>query len=265
MATSPLAMSPNPTNLLLGRGKVFMDRLKLVSGVLTRTGEFDIGNCTQFEITPKASVKEKFESMDSSSQLYGRAAVQQTQSIKITGDEYSLFNLATALMGGQSAVTATGASVTGETLTTAPLQGAYYPTKFRNISAATVKGGATGTTALVLGTDYAIDATSGRVQILSGGAVQPTDTIKADYTYATYTINMVQGGTNPQINCYVRFKGNPVQGPTFEGEFWNVMFTPNGSLGLIQDDYGNWTLEGMCIADSVNHPAEPLYHLLQVA
>jgi len=263
--TAPLAMSPSPTNLMLGRGQIFMDRLKLVNGVLVRTGEFDLGNCTNFEITPKATVKEKFESMDNASLLYGRAAIQQTQSIKITGDEFSLFNMATALMGSQSAITVTGSSVTGETVTTAPLKGAWYPTAKRNISAVTVKGGATGTTTLTLGTDYALDLTSGRVQILPGGTVGPTDTIKVDYTYGTYTFNTVQGGTSPQINAYIRFKGNPVQGPTFEGEFWNVMFTPNGTLGFIQDDYGNWTLEGMCIADSTNHPTEPLYHLLQLA
>src|SRR6266705_3030274 len=222
--TAPLAMSPGATNLMLGRGQVFMDRLKLVSGVLTRTSEFDLGNCTAFEITAKATVKEKFESMDAASLLYARAAIMQTQSIKITGDEMSLFNLAVA-----------------------------------------VKGGATGTSTLTLGTDYDIDAASGRIHIRPGGAVVVTDTIKVDYTYGTYTFNLVQGGTSPQINCYLRFKGAPVQGPTFEGEFWNVMFTPNGSLGLIQDDYGNWTLEGMCIADSVNHPAEPLYRRLQLA
>jgi len=258
-------MSPGATNLMLGRGQVFMDRLKLVSGVLTRTGEFDLGNCTAFEITAKATVKEKFESMDAASLLYARAAIMQTQSIKITGDEMSLFNLAVALMGNQNAITVTGASVTGETITTAPLIGAWYPTLKRNISAVTVKGGATGTSTLTLGTDYDIDAASGRIHIRPGGAVVVTDTIKVDYTYGTYTFNLVQGGTSPQINCYLRFKGAPVQGPTFEGEFWNVMFTPNGSLGLIQDDYGNWTLEGMCIADSVNHPAEPLYRLLQLA
>jgi hypothetical protein len=264
--TAPQAVSPSATNLMLGRGQVFMDRLKLVNGVMNRTGEFDLGNCTAFEITPKATVKEKFESMDNASMLYARAAIQQTATIKITGDEYSLFNLATVLMGNQGTVTATGASVTGETLTTAPLLGAWYPTSKRNISAVTVKGGATGTTTLTLGTDYAIDATSGRIHILPGGTVNPaTDTIKCDYTYATYTINLVQGGTSPQVNCFIRYKGNPVQGPTYEGEFWNVMFTPNGTLGFIQDDYGNWTLEGMCIADMTNHPTEPLYHLLQLA
>lgn len=262
MPTAPLAVSPNPNNVMLGRGKIFGDRLQLVNGVLQRTGEFDLGNCTALELTPKADVKEKYESMDPASSLYARAVTRQTHSLKITGDEYSLFNLANALMGNQGTITATGASVTGETLTTAPLPGAYYPTKFRNISAVTVHDGVS---TKVLGTDYAVDAVSGRIQILPGGSILPADTLTVDYTYSSYTLNTVSGGTAASVDMYIRFKGNPVKGPTYEAEFWHVQFTPNGNLGFIADDFGNWTLEGMCIADPVGHPNEPLYHLLQVA
>ncbi len=265
MPNGPIATAPSPTNLMLGRGKIYGDRLQLVNGVYQRTGEIDLGNCTAFDITPKADVKEKFESMDANSLLYGRAAIQQTQTVKITGDEYSLFNLAVSLMGVQSSLTQAATPVTGETVTTAPIIGAWYSTKARNITAVAVKGGATGTTALVLGTDYELDLVTGRVHILPGGTVLATDTIKVDYTPTAFTWSTIKGGMQTQINMFIRFKGAPVQGPTFEGEFWNVMFVPNGTVGFIMDDYGNWTIEGMCIADSVNHPSEPLYRLLQTA
>lgn len=381
---APLATAPNPANMLLGRGKIFADRLSLVNGVWTRTGEIDLGNCTEFSITPKAEVKEKFESMDANSLLYGRAALRQTQMVKIQGDEYSLFNLAAVLMGKQNSITNTGATITGETLTTAPVLGAYYSLANRNItptlpvpvqsaastattggtllagtwyykvtatnsagetiasneisqvttgttstvtlnwalvagatgykvyrgatpggentyftiasgstitytdtgtagtagsppatnsaSTFTLFGGPSGTTTKALGTDYTIDATSGRVQILATGTILTTDTVKVNYTFASYTFNTVQGGTQSQVNLYIRFKGAPVQGPVFEVECWNVMFTPNGSLGLIHDDYGNWTIEGMCIympsyttaGGTVVTTAEPLYRMLQV-
>lgn len=260
--TAPLAMAPNPNNVMLGRGKIYGDRLQLVNGVLVRTGEFDLGNCTGLELTPKADVKEKYESMDPSSALYARAVTRQTHSLKITGDEYSLFNLANALMGNQGSISVTGASVTGEALTTAPLAGAFYPTKFRNISAVTLHDGVS---TKVLGTDYAIDAASGRIQILPGGSILQTDTLTVDYTYATYQFNTVVGGVASSVDMYIRFKGNPVKGPTFEAEFWHVMFTPNGNLGFIADDFGNWTIEGMVIQDPIGHPNEPLYHLIQTA
>lgn len=261
--TAPLATSPNGANVLLGRGKLYGDRLSLVSGAYVKTGEFDFGNCTQFEITPKIETKEKYESMDTSSSLYSRGVTRQTHSIKITGDEFSLFNLANALSGSQGSISVTGATVSGspgETITTNPQGGAYYSLAFRSVSAVTVKLGAT---TLTLGTDYTLDATRGRVYIIPGGAGVGTGTLTAGYTYATYNFNTVQGGTQPGVDMFLRFIGNPVKGPTFEGEFWHVQFIPSGNLGFIADDFGNWTLEGMLLADSLNHPTEPLYRLIQ--
>lgn len=338
--TTPLAIAPSSNNVLLGRGKLYGDRLSLVNGVYVRTGAFDLGDCTQFEITPKATVKEKFESMDSASSLYARAVTQQTHSIKITGSEYSLFNLINAVMGSQGQLSVTGATISGspgETVNTAPQAYAWYSLQYRNVSAVTAK---IGSVTLVANQDYVLDATRGRLQILpsavasvqitnggtgytsaptvtfsappaggttatgtavitgntvssvtitnpgsgytsaptisfsggagSGAAASATmgalsGTLTAGYTYSSYSFNSVQGGTQSSIHMYLQFVGNPVEGPTFEGEFWNVHFTPSGNLGFIQDDFGNWTIEGMCIADSVNHPTEPLYRLIQTA
>lgn len=265
MPTAPLATAPNGANVLLGRGKIFGDRLSLVNGAYIKTGEFDLGNCTAFEITPKADVKEKYESMDPSSSLYARAVTRQTHSVKITGDEYSLFNLANALMGSQASIAVTGATISGtpgETVTTNPQGGAWYSLQFRNVSAVTVKLGAT---TLTLNTDYQLDAARGRIYIVPGGAGAAVGTLTAGYTYASYNFNTVQGGNLSSVDMYLRFLGNPTKGPTFEAEFWHVQFIPNGSLGFIADDFGNWTIEGMCIADAINHPSEPLYRLIQTA
>lgn len=376
MPTAPNATAPNASNVLLGRGKLYGDRLSLVNGVYNKTGEFDLGNCTAFEITPKADVKEKYESMDPFSSLYARAVTRQTHSIKITGDEYSLFNLANALMGNTGQLVATGASVSAEALTSAPLAGAWYALKHRNVqatlsppvmgsSATATTGGtltpgtyfykvtatnaagetiggtevsqvvptgtstntvtinwtavagasgykvyrgtsaggeavfftvATGSTVTytdtgtagtagsppttntassivlhdgaatkVLGTDFAVDPVSGRIQILAGGSILPTDTLTVDYTYSSYTYNFVEGGNQASVDMYVRFKGAPVKGPTYEAEFWHVQFTPSGNLGFIADDFGNWTIEGMCLVDTNLSPDGSLYRLLQTA
>lgn len=266
MPTVPQAVSPNSSNMYLGSGKIYGDRLSLVNGVYTKTGEFDLGNCTAFEITPKASVKEKYESMDPARSLYSRAIIQQSHSIKITGDEFSLFNLANALMGSQAQISVTGATVSGtpgETVCAGTtLAGAWYSLQYRQVSALTLKLGAT---TLVAGTDYTLDAARGRIYIIPGGAGVGAGPLTAGYTYATYQYNEVQGGTLSGVDMFLRFVGNPNKGPTYEGEFWHVQFVPTGNLGFIADDFGNWTIEGMCIADAVNHPSEPLYRLIQVA
>ncbi len=265
MPTAPLATAPNGANVLLGRGKLFGDRLSLVNGIYVRTGEFDLGNCTSVEITPKLNTKELFESMDTASALYSRAVINQTHSLKITGDEYSLFNLANALSGTQGSISVTGATVSGtpgETVTTNPVGGAWYSLQYRQVSAVVLKLGAT---TLVAGTDYTLDAARGRVHIIPGGAGAAAGTLTAGYTYASYSFNTVQGGTLPGVDLFIRYLGNPIKGPTFEGEFWHVQFIPTGALGFIADDFGNWTIEGMLIADPIAHPTEPLYRLIQTA
>jgi len=67
------------------------------------------------------------------------------------------------------------------------------------------------------------------------------------------------------VDGYLNFRGNPAKGPTFEGEWWHVSFTPSGSLGFIADDWGNWTLEGLVIADAIGHPTCPVGQIIQIA
>jgi hypothetical protein len=257
-----LATSPSPTNLLLGKGKIYADRLSLSNGLWVKTGEFDLGNCTAFGISPKATVKEKYESMDSASSLYARNAINQNHTVKITGDEFSLFNLANGVMGDLITVSQTGASVTGETLTTAVKQGAYYATAYRSISAVTVKVGGTAKT---LGTDYTIDAATGRIYIVPGGGITGGATVTCDYTYATITLNGVSSSTHSSIKMFLRYVGAPVSGPTFEVQVYVCDFAPSGDIGLISDDYGNWTLEGMALAGTNLSPDGSPYRVLQLA
>jgi hypothetical protein len=261
--TGPYNQAPNPANVLLGRGMVFIDPFD-ASG--NRTGQQAIGNVTAFDVENKVEIKEKYESMDPASSLYARAVTRQTVSLKITGDEYTLDNLARAVLGTVVPITAAGATITAETIT--PVGGAvlgrYYDLANRNITALTdVKQGST---VLVLGTDYTADLVRGRIYLLpTSVTITPASALTADYTFATYTFQSINIANKGTIDAYVRFEGNPVKGPTYEGEWWHASFTPTGTLGFIADDFGNWTLEGLIIADPVGHPSEPIGRLIQTA
>lgn len=257
MTDAASQLAPNTLNEYIGRGQLFLDTF--IPGTLTRTGELNLGNCTSFEITLKDDVKEKYESMDHSSLLYARAPVRRTQTLKIVGDEYSLENLALVFMGDQGTIAQTGATVTAETITTASKQGRYFPLAHRKVSAVAVK---VATVAQVLGTDYTIDAETGRIYIVPGGAIVDATTVTADYTYATVSLKTVRIGNQAKLDCYLRYVGDPVTGPTYEAEIWHVNFTPEGNMGFIADDFGNWTLSGMVIADLTNHPSEPYGRLI---
>src|ERR1700735_3354240 len=121
----PYNQAPTPANVLLGRGRVLLDNLDALGN---RTGMQDLGNCTAVQTEDKVETKEKYESMDPASSLYARGVTRQTVSVKITGDEMTLDNIARAMNGTSEQITGTGATITAETITPSggAVLGRYY-------------------------------------------------------------------------------------------------------------------------------------------
>ena len=84
----PAFASPDPRNLLVGRGKIFVDILDPITLAGT-TGLTDLGNVTLHELSDKTEIKERYSSQDPAGYLLARVVTRQTFSIKITGDEFS--------------------------------------------------------------------------------------------------------------------------------------------------------------------------------
>lgn len=261
--TGPYNVAPNPANVILGRGMLYIDNFNAAG---QRTGQQAVGNVTAFDTENKVEIKEKYESMDPASSLYARGVTRQTVTLKITGDEYTLDNLARALLGNVVQITGAGASVSGETITPTPgaLLNRYYDLANRNVTAFTSLTQEP-STALTLGSDYTVDMVRGRIYIPATSSVTPGSVLEAAYTYGAYTYNSINVASTGTVEAYVRFLGNPIKGPTYEAEYWHVSFTPSGTLAFIADDFGNWTLEGEVIADTVNHPSEPIGRIIQTA
>jgi hypothetical protein len=258
----PYTQAPNPANVILGRGMLFIDNFD-ANGL--RTGQQAVGNVTAFDTENKVEIKEKYESMDPASSLYARGVTRQTVSLKITGDEFTLDNLARALLGKVVTLTGAGATITDEAFPQGAagiLLGRYYDLLNRNIT--TLTNVKQGITTLVAGVDYTVDMLRGRLYFPPSGAATPALTT-CSYVYGAYTYNTVNVASQGTVEAYVRFIGNPIKGPTYEAEYWHVSFTPTGQLGFIADDFGNWTLEGEVIADPVNHASEPIGRLIQIA
>jgi len=255
-------IAPDPANLLLGRGAIYFDRF--VTNTSQRQGERHLGNCTAFSTSTKAETKEKYESMDSASNLYQRAVTRQTTTLKITGDEFTPDNLAAAVNGDVETISGAGATITAEAIT--PVGGAilgrYYALANRNITTLTdVKQAST---TLVLGTDYTADLLRGRIYLLpTSVTITPGSQLTADYVYGAYSYPAVKISTVGTVDGYVHYIPDNIKGPNWEVEVWHVQFTPSGDQGWIADDFGNWNLEGMVIVDTINHPNEPIGRLIQ--
>lgn len=246
--------TPSSDNLLLGRGALYL--APYVDGV--PAGEFHLGNVTSFSINTSDEVKEKYESMTHNSALYDATVVKRTITTKIVGDEFSTDNLALNLMGDIVAVTQASGTVSDETLTAAAKPGRFYPTKFRNIKDVVVSVGAA---TKVEGTDYTVDAATGRIYIVPTGTIAAGATVVVDYGYSTLNLQAVQGGVVSNIYASLRFIGDPAKGPKYEVQIGKVQITPDGELGLISDDYGQWSLTGRVMSI----PGQAPYTVIRLA
>jgi hypothetical protein len=73
------------------------------------------------------------------------------------------------------------------------------------------------------------------------------------------TFDQVAGGTQPTLTGRIRFVPDPSDGQKIGVEVWRCNLAPNGAVGLIADDYGNWTVDASILDDTANHPNSPYY------
>jgi hypothetical protein len=245
------------SKLLLGRGKVYFDRFD-DNGV--KTGERFLGNCPTFEITPTVEDIKKYSSASAAGDLIASDVLRTSLALRIVGDEFSKENLAMALFGDNSTLAQTTAAITDESIL-AVQQGCYYPTLYRQISAVVVTSDPAGTT-YVLGTDYSVDAVTGRIYIIPGGGIADDDDILVDYTYATILLNTVRGMNTRAVKGFIRFIGDPARGPKYECQVWRAAIHADGAMGFISDEYANFTMTGDIESDAVNHPDDPHFLLI---
>jgi hypothetical protein len=256
------SLSPSGANEMIGRGVVMVDPLDPVT-LLRSMSLRHVGNVEKLEIDDKVEVKEKYESMDPNGLLYARAVTRQTVTLKLTGDEITADNVAAAFNGVLSTITGAGGSPAGETIMSAAglVPGRYYQLANKNVDPATVAIGG-----LVLGTDFVVtDALNGVIYFPPTGAGVAGTVYTASYTYAAFTMPKVNLAAVPSLDCYCAFYGAPVKGRVFFHEYWHVQFTPTGKLEWISDNFASFELEGLVLADTVNHPTEPIGRIVQVA
>ncbi len=249
----------NANNLLLGRGKLYFDRFDS-SG--NKTGERFLGNCPTFELTPSPEEIKKFSSADRSASMIASDVLRTSLALRIVGDEFSKENLALALFGDNSTIPDDAGADPGVVWDNV-LQGRYYKLTERGIVACAVFE-ATGDPVYVLGTDYNLDAVSGRIYIIEGGAIADGTSIRCSFTYSHGVLPTVRGMNQTSVKGFLRFIGDPARGPQYECEIWRASLRADGALGFISDEYASFTLTGDIESDVVNHPNEPHFRLIRL-
>lgn len=254
-----MAQTPSSDNLYLGKGALYFDRFDSTGA---KTGELHLGNVDNFTISTEDEKAEMYESMTKSAGLYKQALKKRTISLKGKLYEFTQDNLALFTMGTTGTFSQTSGTVSSaETLTSSSKQGRYYATAKRGISTTVlVSGTSTPYTSRTLGTDYSVDAATGRIYVIPGGGIVDGHTAQlSSYAYSTLALKTIAGGTESQVIGFLRFIGDPSAGPAQEYQFWKCDVTPDGELGLIGDDYGSFGIGFKLLSDSAAHPTEPYY------
>lgn len=247
-----MQFTPNSDNIFLGSGDLFFDRFK--DG--QKTGEIHFGNVTAFNVSTTDETKKLFESMTKNRGLYKEVTTQRTVTANVTGNEFNIENVALALMGSEGAIDQAAGVIADQTLTASAKHGRYYPVGKRNISAVVVKEGAT---TFVEGTDYQVDAASGRVKVLATGSITEGSTLTVSCSYAMTKLKVIEGANAGTIEGSLRFVGDPTAGPAVEVEVFRVKVNPSGELGFISEEFGAWSLTCSVLADQSRPAGESPY------
>ncbi len=248
----------NASNLFLGRGKLYAD--VWTEAEESSGGEEYLGVASVWE--PQAPADETIEMRDyavEDAPLLDKIAIKRDMKMRAVLHEMTLENLRMALLGTIDARTQGTGTVTDEDVTAK--QGKYVPLAYRNISDVVVEPEAGGT-AFTVDEDYAVDATTGRLYIMTtaeGGTITDAAALHVSYSYAADTARTMAAGAALKVEGSLRFVGDPKRGQRYEMEVWHFQISPEGGIGFISDEYGNITLNFDVIGESTDHPEAPYY------
>lgn len=244
----------NGDNLLLGRGSVLLDRFS--NGAAT--GLRFLGNAEAVARSMEDDTLEFRSSTQAARPILKEVTRERTIEYLITLNEYQMENLALSLMGDlvSSSLTAATAS---EVEFLAVQQGRWYDLGRRSVSAVVVEDD-TPVTPVVFDVtdDYTVDAARGLVYIVPGGGIANGENLTITFNAAAGALKQLRGGIRTTIEGRFQFLSDNASGPNYRVEAHRVSVTPEGELGLITDEFGNFQLRLKVLDDSANHPDAPL-------
>lgn len=203
-----------------------------------------IGNVSDLKIAIGVSTLEHKESQTGQRATDLRLTTETKCSLSMTVENFIAANLADALRGADTTVSAGSAT----DVSIKAYLGKVVSLPHINVSAVTVSDGAT---PLVADTDYWVNAESGSIKFaetISG--VVDGDELLVDYTYSKQV--KVDALTEGAKELYMRFEGlNTAEGnDPVVVEVFKFLTDPLKELSLISDGIQQFTLEGSVLADS---------------
>jgi hypothetical protein len=230
-------------NLALGRGELYFAEYK--PGTQIPGAEKWIGNCPEFTISSDTERLDHFASTEGIRKKDFTVVLENTRSGTISTDDTKIDNVTIYSMGVATKVTTSALTGEEDLFTGVSVGGVYQlgtsdviPEGVRKVASVVVTDGAeTEPETYVLNEDYALDADSGRITILAGGAIAEGGQIEVTYNVGVYSITRMAAGATEKEGVLRFVSKNPV-GPRTDYFFPWVKLGPNGDLNLIgQEDW----------------------------
>lgn len=222
---------------LIARGRVYFDPFNDSEEL---TGEMALGNCPGVNITISSEKWEHFSSEEALREKDGGGVIQVDRTGQLICDNFSPANAALWLSGTQESKSQTATPVTGE-MRTVKVGRQYQlgatsvnPLGVRNVTGVAVWSTGGSPAALTAGTDYNVDAETGRVQIL-GGAISDDDSVEFRYTPVAATFESVKSGAKAELTGALRIVSNNATGGNRDWYLPKVSLAPEGDLALIAE------------------------------
>lgn len=226
-------------NYTIGRGRVYFDRFAV--GTLVGTGQRYLGNTPELSLTTASETLDHFDSDNGVKQKDESTLLSLTRSGKFTTDHISPDNLALFFLGDASVVTVTAAAAVAETIANVQLGRRYQlgvtvanPAGTRGVTNVVVKVGVTVKTP---NTDYALDADTGGIIVLSTGTILKDDDLSVTYDQSATSYNRVISGSSNTIDGALFYYSTNPKGEKFDYYFPKVSLKPDGDYALKGDEY----------------------------
>lgn len=232
-----LPINTHSNNYTFGRGKIYID---LFDNSGNKTGERFLGNCPGFTLSVST---DKFEHFASTSGLSKKDLTVTTSvnfNAKLSCDDVTNENLALFVGGDVADVTQSATPVTGEAI---KVKAGYEyqlgatalnPMGVKNVSAVSIKD-VTDTTTYVAGTDYKLDAATGRFSIVAGGAITDGSEVHAGYTPTAGKRKRVTSGASGSNAGAVRFIADNAVGENRDCYIASAALAASGDLPFITE------------------------------
>lgn len=206
----------------------------LVNGVYM--GERYLGNAPSAELSISPQKLDHYDADTNEVSKDFSFATRVDRTMALTLDDMSEENAALFFSATASMVVQTAVAVVDELHADVQL-GRYYqlgqstsnPTGVRNVGTVSVKVGAV---VMDITDDYLLDATRGRVYIVSGGGIVAGDDILVTYTPAANSRTRLASGAGTTVEGRMRFLANNLTGANRDYYFPSVSVTPSGAFQL---------------------------------